>query len=69
MQPKIRWWKLNQETIELLNEKVNLKGEWDDHQTCTSMWNKGTHIIKVVAQEVLGVSSRCNKGAKRLDGC
>ncbi|XP_060171841.1 uncharacterized protein LOC132603008 [Lycium barbarum] len=63
---RIRWGSLTTISALEMGEKLKDMGAWDSSGDATSMWDKTTSCIRVVAREVLGVSTG-SRGQHRGD--
>ncbi|XP_059310158.1 uncharacterized protein LOC132061338 [Lycium ferocissimum] len=55
--PRIRWGSLTTISALEMGEKLKDMGAWDSSGDASSMWDKTASCIRVVAREVLGVST------------
>ncbi|XP_060184057.1 uncharacterized protein LOC132613816 isoform X1 [Lycium barbarum] len=64
--PRIRWGSLTTASALEMEEKLKDMGAWDSSGDATSMWDRTASCIRVVAREVLGVSTG-SRGRHRGD--
>ncbi|XP_060196986.1 uncharacterized protein LOC132626214 [Lycium barbarum] len=64
--PRIRWGSLTTISALEMGDKLKDMGAWDSSGDATSMWDKTANCIRVVAKEVLGVSTG-SRGQHRGD--